>query len=182
MRGGGAKGRLEFFQNLIRFDSGILPKVNGAQRPPSTCWGPGPMGQLWLQFKCEAAKWWRKLLILISIYEESDMWSKYHDIYLATILVLKWFDNNLRVHFGIRNGVVWWVGWVGWGWSRAKWSPGQVVDEAARFHYHHQLDLYSSSLNDLDGTLSNYPQEAVHLETIILMFHRHVWPISISVS
>ena len=41
------------------------------------------------------------------------MWPKYHDIYLATILVLKWFDNNLRVHFGIRNGVVGWVGWGG---------------------------------------------------------------------
>ena len=49
-----------------------------------------------------------------------------------------------------------------------------MVDEAARSHYHYQLDLYSSSLNDLDGTLSNYPQEAVHLETIILMFHRRV--------
>ena len=43
------------------------------------------------------------------------MWPKYHDIYLATILVLKWFDNNLRVHFGIRNGVVGWVGWGGVG-------------------------------------------------------------------
>ena len=36
----------------------------------------------------------------------------------------------------------WLVGWVGWGLSRAKWSSGQVVDEAARSHYHHQLDLY----------------------------------------
>ena len=27
MRGGGVKGRLEFFQKIIQFGSGILPKV-----------------------------------------------------------------------------------------------------------------------------------------------------------
>ena len=41
------------------------------------------------------------------------MGSKYHDVYLATILVLKWFDNNLRAHFGIRNGVAGRMGGVG---------------------------------------------------------------------
>ena len=48
------------------------------------------------------------------------MWSKYHDVYLATILVLKWFDNNLRAHFGIRNGVAGWVGWGDQGLSGAQ--------------------------------------------------------------